>query len=246
MTDFRKIVNGVIKQADVLILLLDARLVEETRNPEIEKKVKFLGKPLIYVITKSDLIASKKYVEKFKRTLNPCVFVSSKTYHGLKILREKIMAEGKRLDKEVIKVGILGYPNVGKSSFINAMSGRRAAPTSMMSGYTRSMRKIKDRKIMFLDTPGLIPYKEKSQIKHAIIGAIDFTKSKNPDLVIIQITEQFPGRIEKYYGVDVNADFEQTIRAIAVKKKVLMKGNIPDSERMYRLILKEWQNGKIV
>ena len=63
--NFWKIVNDVIQDSDVLLLLLDARLVKETRNKEIEEKVKKAGKTLIFVVTKSDL-ANKDDVEKYK------------------------------------------------------------------------------------------------------------------------------------------------------------------------------------
>ena len=75
-------VNKVIIQADILLMTLDARLVDETRNQEIEDKVKYLNKPLIYVITKCDL-ADKAEVEKHKKELGLAVFVSAKEHHGI-------------------------------------------------------------------------------------------------------------------------------------------------------------------
>ena len=90
MANFWQLVNKVIREADVLLLLLDARLVEKTRNMEIEDKVRKAGKVLIYVITKSDLV-DKQDVEKYKKTLKPCVFVSAVKHHGTTILRERIL-----------------------------------------------------------------------------------------------------------------------------------------------------------
>ena len=77
MPSFWGLVNRVIREADVLLLLLDARLVNETRNLEIESKVRQKGKPLIYVVTKCDLVG-KAHAEKWKSILNPCVFISAK------------------------------------------------------------------------------------------------------------------------------------------------------------------------
>lgn len=247
MNKYQRIVNAVIRKADVILFILDARLVEETRNLQLEEKVKELGKPLIYVITKSDLIKDKAEVEKYKKTLKPCVFISSTKYYGVNILKEKIMIESKRagIKYPVIRVGAIGYPNVGKSSLINAMTGKGSASTSMMSGHTKGMQKIKTSSIMFLDTPGVIPPKDKDKSKHAMIGSIDFTKTKDPDLAVMRIMEERPGVIEKYYDVEVSDDFEETIEKIAKKKKIVRKGNKPDIDKMSRSILKNWQTGKI-
>ncbi|NQV09523.1 50S ribosome-binding GTPase [Candidatus Woesearchaeota archaeon] len=247
MPNFWNVVNDVIQEADVLLLLLDARLVNETRNLEIEKRVKNNRKPLIYVITKSDLV-DRKENEKFRKEINPCVLVSAKKHLGKTRLRQQILIEAKRkgIEKDQVTVGVLGYPNVGKSSLINAMKGRRAASTSIMSGHTKGMQMIKgDNRIMFLDTPGVIPFREKDWVKHTLIGTIDFTKSKDPDLVVMRLMEKFPGMVESYYKVKKNEDLEEVIEEIARKKNILKKGGVPDMKRMAREILKDWQKGEI-
>lgn len=244
---FWDVVNNVIHDADVILLLLDARSVEETRHQEIEDKVKRLGKPLVYVITKCDLVP-KTVVEKYKKTLKPCVFVSAIEHHGTTILRDRILIEVNKakLAKPQVKVGVLGYPNVGKSSLINALKGRAAAPTSRLSGHTKGVQKIRiDNRILLLDTPGVIPYREDDDIKHTKIGTIDYTKTKNPDMVVLQLLQEYPGRIEKFYDVTPEEDPEETLEKIAKKLKMLMKGNRPDIERLARLILRSWQKGEI-
>ncbi|MBU0666213.1 MAG: GTPase [Nanoarchaeota archaeon] len=264
MANFWHIVNNVIRDADVLLLLLDARLVNETRNLEIEKKVKAAGKPLIYVITKCDLVENKdfedahkevlfdapkkKLLVEYKKELKPCVFVSAIKYYGVTILRERILIEANKhkIKSSPIKVGVLGYPNVGKSSLINAVSGGSGAPTSMMSGYTKGLQKIKcDNRIMFLDTPGVIPFMEKESEKHSMIGSVDFTKVKEPDLAVMKIMEQFPGKVEAYYDVPVIDDFEATLENITISKNIIKSGNQPNIDKMARTILKNWQKGNI-
>lgn len=245
MKNFWKIVNKVIFDADILLLVLDARLIDETRNEEIEYRILSHNKPLIYVVTKCDLV-QKEDIEKYKSKLKPLVFISSKEYHGVNKLREKIIIEGKRIGKEKVRVGVLGYPNVGKSSLINAMNGRHSASTSSNSGQTKGVQLVKESaRIMFLDTPGVIPYLEKDEIKHAMTCSVDFNKAKNPDVVVIELLEKFPGVLETHYKVSQEKDPEDTLAKIAVNLKILKKGGVPDIERAARAILKDWQIGNI-
>ncbi|MBR9683579.1 GTPase [Candidatus Woesearchaeota archaeon] len=243
--NFWKIVNQVIKQADIIVLLLDARLINETRNLEIETKVKKENKPLIYVITKCDLV-DKRELEKI--SLRPSVFISAKKHLGTTILRNRILLTGKKRygNMEFFTIGVLGYPNVGKSSLINAMKGKRSAPTSSTSGFTKGVQKIRaDNKLVFLDTPGVIPYKEKDSSKHVLIGTIDFNRAKDPERIVVDLMERYPGQIEDHYGVQPSPDFEHSIELIAKKRNLLMKQNKPDTERASRMILKDWQTGKM-
>jgi hypothetical protein len=245
--NFWKAVNRVIREADILLLLLDARFIDESRNKEIEDKVRLARKPLIYIITKSDL-AEKKKVEACKKILRPSVFVSVKERSGRTRLKERIIIEAGRVysNKERINVGVLGYPNVGKSSLINFMKGRHAAHTSSLSGYTRTTQTIKtDRRLYFIDTPGVIPYMEKDAVKHVSMSVIDFMKVRDPDLMVMELMRKHPGKIEAHFGVLTGEDKEKTIEEIALRKNVLMKGGVPDIERICRMILRGFQTGKI-
>jgi len=247
MANYWKLVNDVIHGSDILLLLLDARLVDETRNSEIEDKIRLENKILIYVITKCDLVPMEQ-LEKYKKELRPCVIISATQHLGTTILRDRILIEATRakLDKKMVVVGVLGYPNVGKSSLINAMKGKHVAATSILSGFTKSVQLVRaDNRMMFLDTPGVIPYQEKDRIKHTLIGTIDFTKSKDPELAVIELILKFPGRIEIFYGIEPNEDKEQTVEDIAFKKHMLKKGGNPDIVRTARMILKDWQKGLI-
>lgn len=242
-------VNKVIPEADILLLVLDARMVEETRNDEIEKKVNQAGKPLIYVLNKCDLV-DKAFMEEWKRKLPDSVFISAKDHLGTLKLREKIMMTAHRKGLEDVKVGVIGYPNVGKSSVINSLKGKGAASTSSMSGHTRHIQKISSRRIMLLDTPGVIPYSDtvhhqNPREKLAMIGSVDHTRIKEPDIVVGQLIKKFPGVIEDHYKVPEHDDSDDTIEAIAVKYNLKSKGDIPDIARAARLILKDWQTGKI-
>lgn len=245
MPSFWTLVNRVIREADLLLLVLDARLIEESRNIEIERKVAAARKSCLYVLTKSDL-ATLEDAERSSPRLRPAVVVSAKEFHGIGALKEKILIEAKRMGKETITVGVLGYPNVGKSSLINALKREKSARTSPLSGYTRGLQKIRiGRKIILIDTPGVIPYKEKDFIKQSSIGTIDFLHTREPDIVITELMRKFPERFERHYGITIPDNPYDAIEELAVKRHVLKRGGKPDSMSMARRMLVDWQKGRI-
>lgn len=242
--NFWKVVNEVIGMSDILLLILDARLVDHTRNAEIEEKIEKSGKGIIYVINKSDLV-DKRVVENIKNEFNNCVFMSAKKHQGTNVLRSEIMkmAGG----KEVV-VGILGYPNVGKSSVINAISGSGGkAGTGHKPGYTRGVQKIRiSQKMLMLDTPGVLPFMEKDEIKHMLIGCVDPQRAKDPEDAAIALIENNEDKINKWYSVEFEEDGETTLEKIAINLKFLKSGGKTDLRRTSIKILYDWQKGKII
>ena len=137
MKNFWGIVNRVLKHVDIIILVQDARFPEQTENIELEDKAE--EKPIIHVLNKSDLV-NKKTIEKYKRKYKNCVYMSAREHQGTSILLQKILelSQGKNSI-----VGVFGYPNTGKSSIINALKGRKSAPTSPRAGYTKTRQLIR-------------------------------------------------------------------------------------------------------
>ena len=160
MANFWRKVNEVIRDADVLLEVVDARLVDLTRNEEIETKIERAGKKLIIVANKCDLI-SKEEAERIKKSIKNSIFMSAKDKEGTKKLKEAIFKTAK---KDQVVVGVLGYPNTGKSSVINSLRGKAVAKTSSQSGYTRGLQKVRiSKRLVLLDTPGLFPSKEQAE-----------------------------------------------------------------------------------
>ncbi len=239
---FWKQVNDVIMRSDVILEVLDARLIDETRNAEIEEKIERQGKKLIHVVNKIDLINRSEIKDKLKTLSNP-MFVSSRERLGTTLLKNKILAVG---SKDTIIVGVVGYPNTGKSSVINALAGSKKARTSSTSGFTRGIQKVKaSDRIMLLDSPGVYPFEEKDIVKQTLVGAKNPQELKDPDLVAMELIKILKGRIEKHYGVEILEDYEQTLENIAFKINRLKKGGLPDTISTAKTIIMEWQRGKI-
>ena len=141
------------------------------------------------------------------------------------------------------KVGVVGYPNVGKSSIINVLKGQSAARTSPEAGFTKGKQYVRMNKdFLLIDTPGVIAKETEEEL--VLIGAENPATLKDPDLAAIKLMKIHPGLIEKKYDVEVKEDAEETISDIALKLNLKKKGNMPDIERASRKILKEWIDGK--
>jgi len=239
MADYMKVVEKVISKSDIVILVVDARRIEKSRNRDLVDKIRKMNKKYLYVINKCDLISN---TAQKKISLNNSVQISAKKHWGTMRLLRKIneMAKG---EKAVI--GIVGYPNVGKSTIINALKGRRSARTSSESGFTKGMQKIRvTDKIMMFDTPGVFSHSS-TAIDHLVIGAKNIDKIKDPESAVIDLIEELNGKIERYFRVRKKEDAEETLEYIAKKKKILKKGGVPDTLRMAKEILILWQKGKI-
>ncbi|KAH6898926.1 P-loop containing nucleoside triphosphate hydrolase protein [Thelonectria olida] len=184
---YDKVFKQVVEQADVVLYVLDARDPEATRSREVERSVMAAasgGKRLILILNKVDLIPPKilrdwlVYLRRYFPTLplrassgasNAHTFnhrdltVSSTSTALFKAL--KSFAASRQL-KRAVSVGVIGYPNVGKSSVINAllsrMSGKgasasKACPAGAEAGVTTSIRSVKiDSKLTLLDSPGVV------------------------------------------------------------------------------------------
>ncbi|HIH15387.1 MAG TPA: GTPase RsgA [Nanoarchaeota archaeon] len=239
MKNFWGIVNHVVKQADIILLVLDARFPEQTDNPELIEKAG--EKDIIYVLNKADLV-ERKTLERLKKKYPNCIYISSKEHQGTTMLLHKILeiAQGQK-----VSVGVVGYPNTGKSSVINALKGRKSASTSPHSGHTKAKQLIKiTDNVYLIDTPGVLPYMERDKIKLAMIGAEDFTKTKDPDLAAMELIKNKKKMICKFYGVKESAP-EKVIEHIAIKYKKLSKGGEANINETARMILRDWQKGKI-
>jgi len=261
------IASKIIAVSDVILEILDARFINETRNSPLEKEIVKQNKKLIYVLNKSDLI-DKKISENLRKELYPYVFVSCTKRTGIRALRNLIKKVSKTLEKrekrelkggkivegEVgkIKVGVIGYPNVGKSSLLNVLVGKSSAGVGSDAGFTKGLQKIRlSEEIVLIDSPGVIPDEKYSSIdkkklaEHTIFGGRSFSQIREPDIVVANIMLKYPEVLEKHYKIRADGDSEILIEEYGKRKGFMKSGGKVNEDRVSREILKDWQEGKI-
>jgi len=241
----------IIQDSDIILEILDARFIEETRNLEIEEEIKSQNKKLIYVLNKSDLLLNREK----KINFSPSILVSCKERRDIRRLRDLIKIFSKKIKKnfgEKIIVGIIGYPNTGKSSLINLLIGKSSAGVGSEAGFTKGIQKLRlDENILLLDSPGVIPEKqyshtEKEKIsKQTIAGGRSYSQVKEPEIVVAKLISAYPKVLEKFYNISANGDSEILIEELGRKKGFLKKGGLVDGDRTAKYILRDWQTGEI-
>lgn len=250
--------ENIVQMSDIILEILDLRFVKETRNSEIEGMIRKQNKKIIYVFNKSDLIDKAKIDREYVSSLRPGVFVSCVYRKGIGDLRDKIKAISKQVEnpadkfQDKITVGVIGYPNTGKSSVINLLAGKNVTRVSPESGFTKGIQKISlTSTIVLLDSPGIIPNKEYSSSnvqmmsRHTKLGARGYNQIKYPEIAVSDLIKEYPEVFDKFYEVESKGNAEILIEELGRKRGLLKKGNEVNEDKTARLVLKDWQEGRI-
>ncbi len=247
---FWPVVENVLRNSDIVILVLDARMPELSRNSELERKVVELGKEYVSVFTKIDLISSKVLSELRKKYPN-AFFVSGTRNIGIGALRKYLQITGKRIRIAEPRIGVVGYPNLGKSAIINALARRARAAIADMPGTTRGVQWIKVSNLMILDSPGVIPYEDKSS-KLILLGSKHAQKTHQPGKVACDVIRMFiesnKSALEKHYKIEIKEGQEEydILLDIGRKRGFLKRGGEVDETKTAIFIIQDWQKGKLV
>lgn len=253
MASYKKIIKDVIRKADILLEVVDARFPDETRNSEVEQDILRSKKSFIIVLNKCDLV-SKKTLEKTKSSLSkvaPTVFVSSKERFGTTMLRHKILETANIQGRDIL-VGSLGYPNTGKSSVINGVSGKHKASTSPISGHTKGVQLVgAGSRITFIDTPGVIPFDENDEYIQGMLAIKDATHLQDPVGVAMMIIEKLcrenKNALVSFYHVTIEGkDSYEVLELIGRQRNFLKKKGEIDEMRTAVTIINDWQKGLLL
>jgi len=263
MAKTRRQIQESLKLVDAVIEMRDARIVKSSANPQIDEICK--DKPRIILLNKSDLAEDKVTKDWIKKlttdTVRPLA-VNSITGEGLKsikpILEELLKEKHDRQRKKglvniVIRVMVVGIPNVGKSSFINKLAKNNIAKTGDKPGVTKSKQWIKTSLgIELMDTPGVLwPRFEDEAVglNLAFTGAIKDEIMDIEELALRLVerlqTNNAQRLMERYKLSEIMENPIDNMDNIGKKRGAVISGGNIDYNRVAVMLLDEFRGGKL-
>ncbi|XP_075288452.1 guanine nucleotide-binding protein-like 3 [Opisthocomus hoazin] len=273
---FCRELKKVLEASDVVLEVLDARDPMGCRCPQLEQAVTCSGdKKLLLVLNKIDLVP-KENLEKWLNYLKkefPTVAFKSVTLMKDRTMQEQVTKRRARVDlsrttacfgskcllkllqehvktqNKAIQVGVVGFPNVGKSSIINTLKGVRACNVGLSRGVTKSMQIVHiDKQTKMLDSPSIIADPSNSALALALRSIIDTEESGSADVlegvdaILNHCSKQ---QVMMHYSIPDYRDTEEFLTLLAKKRRMLKKGGVPDIENVAKLLLCDWTGAKI-
>lgn len=272
--EFRKVVEA----ADVVLQVLDARDPLGSRCREVEQAVMAggkSGKRLVLVLNKADLVPRENLQAwiKYLRTEYPTIAFKASTQQSTKLGHAKINM--KQIEQQLttskcvgadtllallgnycrnkdiktsIRVGVVGMPNVGKSSLINSLKRTKACNVGATPGVTKSMQEVQlDSKVKLLDSPGLVMAGgNRNDASVALRNAIKVENLDDPITPVLAILDRVPRtHLMVQYSLGHFKDCSEFLALLAIQMGKLKRGGIPDREKAARILLGDWNSGKI-
>ncbi len=276
MKKTRELIQENLKMVDLVIEVIDSRIPRSSRNPIIDELIQ--SKKRIIILNKSDLSddkANNAWADYFRSQGNLVLKLNANRGEGVKELfkmLEKLQDEKNRDKalKKPLRMMIVGVPNVGKSSLINRMTGRKSAKTGDRPGVTKGKQWLSvDNGMQLLDTPGILwPKFEDPEVglNLAFCGSIkdEIMDMSELALELIKVlSRDYPELLESRYKLDEilkDGDYSETfereidgeqeaalanMEAIAKKRGFILPGKRIDYERTAKVILDEFRSATI-
>lgn len=265
MTKTRRMIKANLSLVDAVVEILDARTPLSSRNPEMDRLTG--DKPKIVLLNKCDVAdekATQMWINYFQRKGITGIAVDCKSGKGLKnflpAVKNKVLKE--LIDKRnsngmtgaMIRLMIVGIPNVGKSSFINKMAGEKRAKVEDRPGVTRTKQWVKlGNGVELLDMPGVLWPKFEDQsvaLKLAFTGAISDDILDIETLAMKLLTflaESYPNSLIERYKIEIENDDTGIVllEKIGKKRGMIVSGGEVNTERAAITVLDEYRSGKL-
>lgn len=263
MTKTRRQMEADLKLVDAVCEIVDARIPVSSRNPDIDS---ICGrKPRIIVLNRMDLAdpqATKAWVRYFKSKDIAAVPTDCKSRKGIAdftpavrgILADKIQRNTEKGMNKPVRVMVVGIPNVGKSTLINQISGRKGAKAENRPGVTRGKQWVTvDNGLLLLDTPGILwPKFDDPEVgmKLAYTGAVKEQILDTEELAVYLMRllwTHYPDAVKARYGVEMPEDATgyELLEEAGRKRGFLMARGEINTERMAKVLLDEYRSGKL-
>ena len=252
------VLKSVVEDADVILQVLDARDPMGCRSPQIEELVRSKGKKLVLVLNKTDLVpetAVRGWVSVLRREFPTVPFAANtqKQKNNLKRVPGaddliKLLKNFARGTKAILVVGVVGAPNVGKSSLVNSMKMSRAVTASAQAGSTKSNQRVAiDSKLELIDTPGVSTPFDVSKVSKAVAALRACLEPivEDPLKVVEDLVRESPQ--EKFmvaYGLPQFSNPRDFLVRLATQTGKLSKGGVLNLEAAAKLVVNDCQKGK--
>ena len=272
MTKTRRMIAEQIKNVDAVCEILDSRIPVSSRNPDVDELT--AGKPRLVVLNRVDQAdpeATKRWAAYFRGKGYAVLESDAKGGQGTakfagavrELLADKLKAYAEKgMAGRVVRVMILGIPNVGKSTFINKVAGRKTAKTEDRPGVTRSKQWVPiDKGLELLDTPGILWPKFEDQ---SVGLNLAYTCAVKDDILDVEtlgchlmayLGDRYPAALESAYKLPALPERQpeendiawgyRLLEAAGRKRGFLISGGDVDTERMAKILLDEFRGGKL-
>lgn len=264
MKKTKELIQKNLKLVDIVVELLDARIPISSRNPQIDELVGH--KPRVVLLNKHDLCDQrvlKDWVAYFREKNIVAIPINSISGDGVKDLLKQVKVETKPLvDKmkaqgrvpRAIRMMIVGIPNVGKSSLINKLVGKKAAKTGNKPGVTKGKQWIRIRDdIELFDTPGILWPKiddQEAGLNLAFTGAINDDTLVIEDIafhLVKRIVDKYPDVLIKRYDIKTSMEAEtiEILDEIASNRNCLERNKDIDYNKVGKLVVNDFRKGRL-